>query len=123
MPWSALPDLPAHMMRLKRAGSMAGQAVNDQAIAGNGDRRAQCHGQGGADLLRDTTATIETIAHQTGYASPFAFSAAFKRRFGQPPRQYRQELPLVPVQVMELPLGRFGVRSSGAACAGDDASG
>jgi AraC-like DNA-binding protein len=43
-----------------------------------------------ADLLRDTTQTVESIARQAGYASPFAFTAAFKRQFGQPPRPYRR---------------------------------
>lgn len=42
-----------------------------------------------ADLLRGTTETVESIARQAGYASPFAFTAAFKRQFGQPPRPYR----------------------------------
>lgn len=43
-----------------------------------------------ADLLRDTSDSIDAIARQTGYASPFAFSAAFRRRFGQPPRSFRR---------------------------------
>ena len=56
-----------------------------------------------ADLLRDTTSTIETIAHKAGYASPFAFSAAFKRRFGQPPRRYRHvsAIPSAPARPWE----------------------
>jgi len=43
-----------------------------------------------ADLLRDTSQTIDAIARQTGYAIPFAFSTAFRRRFGQPPRSFRR---------------------------------
>ena len=43
-----------------------------------------------ADLLQDTSQTIDAIARQTGYASPFAFSTAFRRRFGQPPRSFRR---------------------------------
>jgi AraC-like DNA-binding protein len=38
-----------------------------------------------ADLLRDTIQTIETIARQVGYVSAFAFTAAFRRRFGLSP--------------------------------------
>jgi AraC-like DNA-binding protein len=42
-----------------------------------------------ADLLRGTDATLEAVAQQVGYASPFALSAAFKRRRGLSPRQHR----------------------------------
>lgn len=45
-----------------------------------------------ADLLRDNTQTIGSVARQTGYASPFAFSTAFKRHYGQPPISFRQGL-------------------------------
>jgi transcriptional regulator GlxA family with amidase domain len=44
-----------------------------------------------ADLLRDTTAGVEAIGRRVGYANPFAFSAAFRRRFGTSPSAYRQE--------------------------------
>jgi AraC-like DNA-binding protein len=43
-----------------------------------------------ADLLRDTDATIGTIARQVGYSSPFALSSAFKRVRGISPQQYRK---------------------------------
>ncbi|SDU30636.1 AraC family transcriptional regulator [Jiangella alkaliphila] len=42
-----------------------------------------------ADLLRETDATIESIAGQVGYGSAFALSAAFKRRRGLTPSQHR----------------------------------
>ncbi|WP_116947995.1 AraC family transcriptional regulator [Jiangella endophytica] len=42
-----------------------------------------------ADLLRETDATIESIARQVGYGSAFALSAAFKRRRGLTPSQHR----------------------------------
>jgi len=42
-----------------------------------------------ADLLREPGATIGSVAHQVGYGSPFALSAAFKRVRGISPRQYR----------------------------------
>jgi AraC-like DNA-binding protein len=42
-----------------------------------------------ADLLREPGSTIASVAHQVGYSTPFAFSAAFKRVRGVSPRQYR----------------------------------
>lgn len=42
-----------------------------------------------ADLLREPDATVGSIARQVGYASPFAFSAAFKRVHGISPAQHR----------------------------------
>ena len=42
-----------------------------------------------ADLLRQPGSTIASVAHQVGYGTPFALSAAFKRVRGMSPRQYR----------------------------------
>src|SRR5947208_5106629 len=43
-----------------------------------------------ADLLRQQPdATIGSVAHQVGYGSAFALSAAFKREFGVSPQRYR----------------------------------
>lgn len=42
-----------------------------------------------ADLLRDTDHTVESIAHQVGYSTAFALSAAFDRQFDVRPTQYR----------------------------------
>jgi AraC-like DNA-binding protein len=42
-----------------------------------------------ADLLTRTDATLESIARDVGYASPFALSAAFKRVRGVSPRSLR----------------------------------
>ena len=42
-----------------------------------------------ADLLREPDATLEAVAQQVGYASPFALSAAFKRVRGRSPRDHR----------------------------------
>ncbi len=51
-----------------------------------------------ADLLRDSDATIGTVARQVGYGSPFALSSAFKRVRGISPLQYgkpnREKVPL-----------------------------
>ena len=42
-----------------------------------------------ADLLREPDATVTNVAHQVGYASPFALSTAFKRTRGITPKQHR----------------------------------
>jgi AraC-like DNA-binding protein len=42
-----------------------------------------------ADLLREPGATVGSVAHQVGYGSPFALSAAFKRVRGVSPQQHR----------------------------------
>jgi AraC-like DNA-binding protein len=41
-------------------------------------------------LLADQL-TTEQIAHRTGYGSPNAFAATFRRHVGLPPRRWRQE--------------------------------
>lgn len=41
-----------------------------------------------ADLLRQPGATVTSVATEIGYATPFAFSAAFKRHHGRSPRHY-----------------------------------
>jgi AraC-like DNA-binding protein len=43
-----------------------------------------------ADLLRDPTSTVGSVAHRVGYGSPFTFSTAFKRAYGQSPSEYRR---------------------------------
>jgi AraC-like DNA-binding protein len=42
-----------------------------------------------ADLLGEPQATLESVARQVGYASPYALSTAFKRLRGVSPQQYR----------------------------------
>jgi AraC-like DNA-binding protein len=42
-----------------------------------------------ADLLLEPGATIGSVAHRVGYASPFALSAAFKRVRGVSPQEHR----------------------------------
>jgi AraC-like DNA-binding protein len=42
-----------------------------------------------ADLLCESTATLDAVARQVGYSNAFALSTAFKREFGMSPRQYR----------------------------------
>jgi AraC-like DNA-binding protein len=43
-----------------------------------------------ADLLRDTDATLDTVARNVGYSSPFALSTAFKRVHGVSPQEHRR---------------------------------
>ncbi|AYY11691.1 AraC family transcriptional regulator [Actinobacteria bacterium YIM 96077] len=43
-----------------------------------------------ADLLRESDATVESIAHQVGYANAFALSVAFKRIRGINPTEHRK---------------------------------
>jgi len=42
-----------------------------------------------ADLLSETSHTLEHIAHQVGYSNAFALSAAFRRERGISPREHR----------------------------------
>ena len=42
-----------------------------------------------ADLLCNADETVSTVAEKVGYATPFAFSAAFKRVRGLSPQQHR----------------------------------
>ena len=44
-----------------------------------------------AEFLLTTPRRIESIAHEAGYESPAAFSAAFKRTFGKPPSVWRRK--------------------------------
>jgi AraC-like DNA-binding protein len=42
-----------------------------------------------ADLLLEPNATVGSVAHQVGYGTPFALSAAFKRVRGISPQQHK----------------------------------
>ncbi|WP_433269852.1 AraC family transcriptional regulator [Actinosynnema sp. CS-041913] len=42
-----------------------------------------------ADLLREPSATVASVARQVGYSTPFALSTAFKRVRGISPSEYR----------------------------------
>jgi len=44
-----------------------------------------------AALLRDTPATLATVADRVGYGSPYALSHAFEREFGITPGRYRAQ--------------------------------
>lgn len=47
-----------------------------------------------ARLLRETDASLATIARQIGYATEFAFGAAFRREYGVPPGRFRHAVRL-----------------------------
>jgi AraC-like DNA-binding protein len=42
-----------------------------------------------ARLLRHSDAPLAAIARQVGYATEFAFAAAFRREYGLPPGRFR----------------------------------
>ena len=43
------------------------------------------------DYLRSGQPTLAQVAERTGYASPYAFAAAFRRHVGQPPGLWCQQ--------------------------------
>ena len=45
-----------------------------------------------ADRLRDTDETVAAVSRAVGYTSPFTFSTAFKRQYGQSPMAWRQRV-------------------------------
>ncbi|KND42646.1 helix-turn-helix domain-containing protein [Streptomyces stelliscabiei] len=45
-----------------------------------------------ARLLEATELTVERVAAASGFGSPFHFSRVFRRRYGVPPGEYRQQL-------------------------------
>ncbi|MFI9209017.1 AraC family transcriptional regulator [Streptomyces sp. NPDC053253] len=47
-----------------------------------------------ADLLRETDATVASIARKVGYANTFALSVAFKRLRGVTPTRHREAAPV-----------------------------
>ncbi|THV24321.1 AraC family transcriptional regulator [Glycomyces paridis] len=64
-----------------------------------------------ARLLSDGDAPLSSVARQVGYASEFAFAAAFKREFGRPPGRFRKEAPAcerVPAALRAEPVADFG---------------
>ncbi|MFY9636493.1 MAG: AraC family transcriptional regulator, partial [Cellulosimicrobium cellulans] len=52
-----------------------------------------------ADLMSDPRLTLSSISRQIGYGSPFSFSAAFKRRYGVSPQEYRRRRPAAAIPV------------------------
>lgn len=93
-----LHEQPAHAWTLDELGRRVG--LSRSALA---ERFTQYVGQPpmqyltqwrmqlAARMLREGTATIATIANETGYASEAAFSRAFKKVVGSPPATFRQQ--------------------------------
>ena len=48
-----------------------------------------------ADLLCHPEETVSTVAEKVGYATPFAFRAAFKRVRGISPQEHRAGAPSI----------------------------
>jgi AraC-like DNA-binding protein len=46
------------------------------------------------DHLRSGELTLTQIADRTGYTSPYAFAAAFRRHHGKPPGRWRRDAAL-----------------------------
>lgn len=60
-----------------------------------------------ADLLCHPEETVGTVAEKVGYATPFAFSAAFKRVRGISPQEHRASAPAIGATI---PIGAVGDR-------------
>lgn len=52
-----------------------------------------------ADLLHDPRSTVTSVARQVGYASPFTFSAAFKKAYGHSPREHHDHVASDPARL------------------------
>ena len=55
--------------------------------------RVRCRIDLASDRLHDPTLSIQAIAAELGYATPFAFSAGFRRETGMSPSAYRRARP------------------------------
>lgn len=94
---AALHRKPAHPWTLDELAEAA--AVSRSALT---ERFARYLGQSpmayltdwrielGAEALRTTSRSVLQVAAEVGYESEAAFNRAFKRKFGQPPAQYRR---------------------------------
>ncbi|MCU7723952.1 AraC family transcriptional regulator [Actinoplanes sp. KI2] len=61
-----------------------------------------------ADLLRQSEATLEAVAHRVGYGSAFALSTAFKRERGVSPQEYRRRPAIAPRPAVLAGVVRLG---------------
>jgi len=72
---------PAHLQRLFK--NETGVHISDLLC----ERRLTL----AAQLLTTTDMEIKQVAYFVGYGHPSSFDRAFQRRFGQSPKQYRQQ--------------------------------
>lgn len=56
-----------------------------------------------ADRLRESDDTVSAVARSVGYASPFTFSTAFKRRYGVSPQGWRRTPAAAPTLAQVAP--------------------
>ncbi|MFN3923884.1 MAG: AraC family transcriptional regulator [Pseudarthrobacter sp.] len=61
-----------------------------------------------ADLMTNERLTLSAISRKVGYASPFSFSNAFKKRYGVSPQEYRRRKRAT--AVLALPAGGHPVQ-------------
>lgn len=92
---AAMHDEPARAWTVQALAETAGMSRTNFAV-----RFRSCVGispvayltklrlRSASELLRTSTDTIFAVAEKVGYASESAFSNAFKRQFGQSPRQF-----------------------------------
>ncbi len=58
-----------------------------------------------ADLIAQPDSTVAAVSSQVGYASPFGFSAAFKRRYGVSPTEHRRAVATAGLGTGPAPIG------------------
>jgi transcriptional regulator GlxA family with amidase domain len=93
---AALRREPARPFRVRELAKLAGASRSNfarlfQAATGRSPIRylAERRLELAARLLRTTSEPLARIARETGYASEFSLSRAFKRHFGVAPARYR----------------------------------
>ncbi len=94
----AAPDRDWTVEELGRAVGLSRSALVDRfnALVGEPPMTYLTHWriQLATQMLRDSHASVATIASQVGYASEAAFSRAFRRVVGQPPAAWRRQATL-----------------------------
>lgn len=95
---SLMHDAPAHpwtVDELSRQVGLSRSALHERFadMVGQSPMQylANWRMQAGAALLRDTPATVESVALEVGYESEAAFARAFKRLVGMPPAAWRRQ--------------------------------
>ncbi len=86
------PSRPWTLTTLAHAASLSRSAFSRRFLAATGESPiaylTRVRLERAADLLADPSTTVSRAGASVGYADPFVFSAAFKRRFGVGPREY-----------------------------------